>query len=201
MTPVAVSTTMWLVWGKIAIGHRNDARALETSINNGADSANEATDLERMFFASVQAVTSAWFSVEALHFRLWDVHRQSDPDTNFAAANEKKKRLGQVRRAIKGSTSRPPAELTGDLLWLYCLRNKAVHFSTEQVRPTEPHPSIPGGFGPKEHVTFSVENADCAVRIMLACLAACVTDPTAPVETWASESAGGLDQLRGLLRP
>ena len=201
MTPVAVSTTMWLVWGKIAIGHRNDARALETSINNGADSGNEATDLERMFFASVQAVTSAWFSVEALHFRLWDVHRQSDPGTNFAAPNEKKKRLRQVRRAVEGSTSCPPVELTGDLLWLYCLRNKAVHFSTEQVRPTKPHPSIPGGFGPTEHVMFSVNTADRAVGIMLACLAACVTEPTPPVAMWAAESAGGLDQLRRLLAP
>jgi hypothetical protein len=172
---VAMSTGIWSTWATIAVREEDRAHRARYELvrTYPAGDWGDATTAE--LEASLVAISGAAFAIDGFYGSVKSWCPISEEQ--FAEWKRKKlRRSSQIIEVLKScfalgsGTNRWPSELD----WLFKLRDNNVH-SDEEFRPPASHPVL--GLATHERMTYSVENAEMAVTLMLEMLLHLVHHP------------------------
>lgn len=187
-TSVMLQQNMWARWIEVAVDQ--ELRAVRAFIPLLEGSANSLMD---EFHASLLAVTSAAYTIEALYA---DVKYRVPPPQQRPRARDSQ--LAGIFCTAFGLTDTTVHGLEAELRWLFELRDLAVHPYTEPALP-ERHPA--GINTGKENSAFNAVVSGRAVGAALRLLDI-AANPPAPYGRWIERWAETREPyMRNVVRP
>lgn len=176
---MTLKSNLWSNWSHIAVDHARSAHGSRDRLI--PDWPKNADAIVGETNSALVAITAVAFAIEALHSDIAPLVGR-DPDARTGKGG---KQWGYVLETFRQAV-RSAGTWQTDLDWLTGLRDDAVHFIGLN-NPPEPHPAVPTNVA-REHLRYSVENVDRAMRFLLTVWRGLFEDAKAEsVKAWASD--------------
>ena len=205
-TAVQLKHSLWVTWSELAIEHEAAAWRARSRALSASGPADRSGLMEDEFRASIQAVTTAAFALDALHVPVKAIAKRAAAGQAGSGPREGARREAVIREALKAVflVGKLNNRWVQEFSWLFSLRDGAVHYGESAEDPAS-HPL--GLSVSKAHSTYCAKAAKQAVDLLLEVLHSAAEQPRPNLKDavkWSADvkpSVRKLDELRARSQP
>lgn len=195
--------SLWATWSELAIEHEAAAWGARSRALSASGPADRSEPMEDEFRASLQAVTTAAFALDALHVPVKAIAERAGAGQAGSGPGRGARREAILREALKAVflVGRLNNRWVREFKWLFNLRGGAVHYG-ESAEDPAPHPL--GLSVSKAHSTYRAEAATRAVDLLMEVLHSAAEQPRPNLKDavkWSADIKPSVRKLDGLRAP